>query len=36
MPSLASRLRRWIALAAFLVLAVIAGFYDMGVGESTP
>lgn len=27
MPSLVSRLRRWTALAAFLMLAVIAGFY---------
>jgi len=30
MPSLVSRLRRWIALAAFLVLAVVAGFYAYG------
>jgi lipopolysaccharide export system protein LptA len=30
MPSLASRLRRWIVLAAFLVLAIIAGFYEYG------
>src|SRR5258706_8609570 len=27
MPSLVSRWRRWIALAAFLLLAVVAGFY---------
>ncbi len=27
MPSAVSRLRRWIALAAFLVLAVVGGFY---------
>ena len=27
MPSLVSRLRRWIALAAILLLAVVAGFY---------
>jgi lipopolysaccharide export system protein LptA len=30
MPSAVSRLRRWIALAAFLVLAVVAGFYAYG------
>jgi len=30
MPSVVSRLRRWIAVAAFLVLAVIAGFYEYG------
>jgi lipopolysaccharide export system protein LptA len=27
MPSLVSRLRRWTALAAFLMLAIVAGFY---------
>lgn len=30
MASAVSRLRRWIALAAFLVLAVVAGFYAYG------
>jgi len=30
MPSPVSRLRGWIALAAFLVLAVVAGFYAYG------
>src|SRR5271165_4585022 len=27
MPSPVSRLRRWLALAAFLAVAVVAGFY---------